>query len=295
MTFGRLTYVLEAFLPLAFVPLRSRLPCLAVPGFAIVLLANSGLVWRMGKHYAALWIPWLLIAFGAGVATYACGSAGQHRVRTVGVVFVASARCTRPLSQPSYHALNDARAALACVPPAERSSRRTTSGIPRSRRVARSDGARRRPARGDVDRDRRGLSEHAFQHGVLPRSTSSRGYKQDRARCRGESVARPPDAGATAAFVVAYRSACTRERKENLVDRMARYRTTRRRASVAKLLERGETVHVWNRTTEKARALEADGAKAFDQPREAVRGASGIHVTLSDDATVDSVLEPLAD
>jgi 3-hydroxyisobutyrate dehydrogenase len=64
---------------------------------------------------------------------------------------------------------------------------------------------------------------------------------------------------------------------------------------VQKLLERGETVHVWNRTAEKARALEADGAKAFDQPIDAVRGASEIHVTLSDDAAVDSVLDPLAE
>jgi 3-hydroxyisobutyrate dehydrogenase len=64
---------------------------------------------------------------------------------------------------------------------------------------------------------------------------------------------------------------------------------------VRKMLERGETVHVWNRTPEKARALEAEGAKAFADAREAVRGASEIHLTLSDDAAVDSVLDPLAD
>ena len=64
---------------------------------------------------------------------------------------------------------------------------------------------------------------------------------------------------------------------------------------VRKMLERGEEVHVWNRSPEKARALEADGAKAFDTAADAVRGASEIHLTLSDDASVDSVLEPLAD
>lgn len=64
---------------------------------------------------------------------------------------------------------------------------------------------------------------------------------------------------------------------------------------VRKMLERGETVHVWNRSIEKARALEADGAKVFDDPREAARGAAQIHLTLSDDAAVDAVLEPLAD
>jgi len=64
---------------------------------------------------------------------------------------------------------------------------------------------------------------------------------------------------------------------------------------VRNMLDRGETVHVWNRTPEKAHALEADGAKAFDQAIDAVRGASEIHLTLSDDASVDSVLDPLAD
>ena len=61
-TFGRLTYVLEALVPLAFLPLRSWWVLMALPGAAIVLLANSGYVWRMGDHYAALWIPWLLVA-----------------------------------------------------------------------------------------------------------------------------------------------------------------------------------------------------------------------------------------
>jgi len=63
------------------------------------------------------------------------------------------------------------------------------------------------------------------------------------------------------------------------------------------LLRRGETVHVWNRTAAKARALEADGAIAFDDPADAARGASRIHVVVSDDAAVDAVLEaaqPLA-
>ncbi len=57
------------------------------------------------------------------------------------------------------------------------------------------------------------------------------------------------------------------------------------------LLAKGETVHVWNRTPGKARAI--DGAVAFDDPAEAVRGASRVHVVVSDDAAVDSVLARL--
>ena len=60
---------------------------------------------------------------------------------------------------------------------------------------------------------------------------------------------------------------------------------------VRALRKRGETVHVWNRSTEKATALEADGAQAFVNPAEAAKGAGQVHLTLSDDAAVDAVLE----
>jgi 3-hydroxyisobutyrate dehydrogenase len=60
---------------------------------------------------------------------------------------------------------------------------------------------------------------------------------------------------------------------------------------VKKMLENGQEVQVWNRTASKANALETFGAKAFATPAEAVKGASVIHLTLSDDASVDDVLE----
>jgi 3-hydroxyisobutyrate dehydrogenase len=60
---------------------------------------------------------------------------------------------------------------------------------------------------------------------------------------------------------------------------------------VRALLRNGQQVQVWNRTTEKARALEPAGARVFEDVADAVRGASRIHLTLSDDAAVDAVLE----
>ena len=60
---------------------------------------------------------------------------------------------------------------------------------------------------------------------------------------------------------------------------------------VKAMLRRGDEVQVWNRTASKAKALESDGAKAFDEVSEAVKGADVIHITLKDDATVDEVLE----
>lgn len=60
---------------------------------------------------------------------------------------------------------------------------------------------------------------------------------------------------------------------------------------VRALRRRGEAVQVWNRAADKARALEADGAKAFAKPEDAVKGATRVHLTLSDDGAVDEVLE----
>ena len=59
---------------------------------------------------------------------------------------------------------------------------------------------------------------------------------------------------------------------------------------VRALIRRGETVHVWNRTLEKAKALEEHGARVFADPAEAAKGASRVHLTLGDDASVDDVL-----
>jgi 3-hydroxyisobutyrate dehydrogenase len=63
---------------------------------------------------------------------------------------------------------------------------------------------------------------------------------------------------------------------------------------VRRFLANGHQVHVWNRSPAKARALEADGAQAFDDAAAAIEGVDRIHLSLADDASVDAVLEPLA-
>jgi 3-hydroxyisobutyrate dehydrogenase len=60
---------------------------------------------------------------------------------------------------------------------------------------------------------------------------------------------------------------------------------------VRALRRRGENVQVWNRTAERARALSAVGAVPVEDPADAARGATRVHLTLSDDAAVDDVLE----
>ncbi|HEX3594069.1 MAG TPA: NAD(P)-dependent oxidoreductase [Polyangiaceae bacterium] len=62
---------------------------------------------------------------------------------------------------------------------------------------------------------------------------------------------------------------------------------------VRALRRRGEAVRVWNRNRQRAESLAAEGAVVVDDAAEAARGASRIHLTLSDDAAVDDVLERL--
>lgn len=59
---------------------------------------------------------------------------------------------------------------------------------------------------------------------------------------------------------------------------------------VRALRKRGEEVNVWNRTFSRAKALEETGATAFENVADAVKGATRIHIVVSDDAAVDAVL-----
>ncbi len=54
--------------------------------------------------------------------------------------------------------------------------------------------------------------------------------------------------------------------------------------------KRGDTVTAWNRSPDKAHALEAFGISAAATPRDAVRGAQRVHLVLKDDAVVEDVL-----
>jgi 3-hydroxyisobutyrate dehydrogenase len=64
---------------------------------------------------------------------------------------------------------------------------------------------------------------------------------------------------------------------------------------VRALRRRGEEVNVWNRTHDKAKKLESsDGARAFEDPAAAAKGVDRIHLSLSDDDSVDEVLKRAA-
>ncbi len=123
VTVGRIGYV-EELICLALLPLISEWVLLAVPGAIMVLLANSGYVWRMGDHYAALWIPWLLIAAGLGTGALArrrgepTAIVWTNAAMGLCVLFLVAVNPMHPVHylKPNYYDLTDARHALACVP-----------------------------------------------------------------------------------------------------------------------------------------------------------------------------------
>jgi 3-hydroxyisobutyrate dehydrogenase len=57
--------------------------------------------------------------------------------------------------------------------------------------------------------------------------------------------------------------------------------------------KRGDQVTVWNRTAEKARALEQFGTRVAATPADAVSGAKRVHLVLKDDAVVEQVIAAL--
>ncbi len=64
---------------------------------------------------------------------------------------------------------------------------------------------------------------------------------------------------------------------------------------VRRMLSQGHEVTVWNRSADKARALEPHGARVAASAAEAVRGVERVHLMVADDVVVDAILEPLVD
>lgn len=59
----RLGYLVLALAPLCFIPLRTPVFLLALPGLAECLLSREHAPYTMGQHYAAVWTPFVLAAF----------------------------------------------------------------------------------------------------------------------------------------------------------------------------------------------------------------------------------------
>ncbi|HVA33183.1 MAG TPA: DUF2079 domain-containing protein [Candidatus Baltobacteraceae bacterium] len=63
----KFSYVLAILVPLLGICLLSGSILLAVPGLAECLFSRVPITYTMGQHYAAVWVPYVLIAFALGV------------------------------------------------------------------------------------------------------------------------------------------------------------------------------------------------------------------------------------
>lgn len=120
----RLTYLLEAFVPLALLPLRSRVVLLALPGFVEVLASREPLTYTMGQHYAAVWVPYVLVAFAiAGARLWSrARPAGPRWIGAAAALCVATLTFFSPLHLGHFLRLPNAadaatQAAIAQLPP----------------------------------------------------------------------------------------------------------------------------------------------------------------------------------
>ena len=64
---ARAGFIVLAFLPLLFVPFRSRWMLLAIVPLAEVLFSRMSTTFTMGTHYAGAWIGYVLAAYAAGL------------------------------------------------------------------------------------------------------------------------------------------------------------------------------------------------------------------------------------
>jgi uncharacterized membrane protein len=118
-TRGRLTYLLEAFVPLAMLPLFTPWGWLALPAFVGILLSSDESVWRMGMHYVLLWAPWMLLAAAWALIKFA-SLAWWRTAIALCIVFLILFNPMHPahyLAAEPYQHSADAQRAFACIPP----------------------------------------------------------------------------------------------------------------------------------------------------------------------------------
>jgi uncharacterized membrane protein len=103
-SFGRLTYLLEVFVPLLFVPLFSPVVLGAIPGLAECLLSRLSLTFTMGQHYAAVWIGYVLVAHAQAATRFGRWSRIWPFAVCVLILAVASpTHWGHFLALPEYH------------------------------------------------------------------------------------------------------------------------------------------------------------------------------------------------
>jgi uncharacterized membrane protein len=85
---GRLSFLLEAFIPLCFVPFFGWRVLIAVPGLLEVLSSRWSITYTMGQHYAGVWVGEMLVAYALALAAFARERSPLFAMRLAGASLV---------------------------------------------------------------------------------------------------------------------------------------------------------------------------------------------------------------
>jgi hypothetical protein len=99
--FGRLSYLLEAFVPLCFVPFFGWRVLIAVPGLIEVLSSRWSITYTMGQHYAGVWIGEALVAYALALAAFA-GERSPRFAERLALASVAICLLNLGLASPTH-------------------------------------------------------------------------------------------------------------------------------------------------------------------------------------------------
>ncbi len=97
----RLSFLLLIFVPLLFLPLRTRMFWLAVAPLAEVLLSRMSTTFTLGTHYAGAWIGYVLAAFAFGLRRLEPG-----RIRLASAACVVLCLIEFAVADPLHPGLN---------------------------------------------------------------------------------------------------------------------------------------------------------------------------------------------
>ncbi len=80
---GRISFLIEAFLPLLFVPLLRWHALYVIPGLIEVLSSRWAITYTMGQHYAGIWVGEMLVAYVLTIAALAAARGARFAGRLV--------------------------------------------------------------------------------------------------------------------------------------------------------------------------------------------------------------------
>ena len=98
---GRVGYLLEAFVPLCFVPAFSASVAFVVPGLFEDLVSRWSITYTMGQHYAGVWIGQMLYAFALGLARIARDH-GPGRARALALACLGLSLVNLTVASPTH-------------------------------------------------------------------------------------------------------------------------------------------------------------------------------------------------